>query len=102
MEKNNTQKKIKIEERGIGATFTKWIGSPASLVVHTLFFASAFILGIAGVPWDRVLLVLTTIVSLEAIYLSIFIQMSVNRNTESLRDVEENLDEIQVSIKSKL
>jgi peptidoglycan hydrolase CwlO-like protein len=48
-----------------------------------------------GVHIDTVLLVLTTAVSLEAIYLAIFIQMSVNENTESLEEVEEDIDEIQ-------
>ena len=38
---------------------------------------------------------LTTAVSLEAIYLSIFIQMTVNRNTQSLEEVEEDIEGIQ-------
>jgi uncharacterized membrane protein len=59
---------------------TRWVGSTQSLLVHTVLFLVAFILVAVGVPVDRVLLVLTTIVSLEAIYLSIFIQMSVNRS----------------------
>lgn len=71
------------------------MGSPASLITHTLLFILAFVLGIVGVDWDRVLLVLTTIVSLEAIYLSILIQMTVNRHTESLKEVEEDVGEIQ-------
>jgi uncharacterized membrane protein len=98
MKKNSTPKQYKILPEDLGAKFTRWIGSPASLGVHTFFFALSFTLGIFGVRWDRVLLVLTTILSLEAIYLSIFIQMSVNRNTKSLRDVEENLDEIQEDV----
>ena len=77
---------------------TIWIGSRASLIVHTFIFAGFFLLGILGFPWDSLLLVLTTVVSLEAIYLAIFIQMSVNRNTESLAEVEENIDEIQEDI----
>lgn len=48
--------------------------------------------------WEIVLLVLTTAVSLEAIYLAIFIQMTVNRNTASLAEVEEDIDEIQEDI----
>ncbi len=77
---------------------TRSVGSSTSLVVHTLFFVSAFVLGLLGVPWNTVLLVLTTVVSLEAIYLSILIQISVNRNTKSLEVVEENVDEIQEDI----
>jgi len=37
-------------------------------------------------------------VSLEAIYLSIFIQMSVNRTKESLASVEKDIDEIQEDV----
>lgn len=77
---------------------TKWVGSSTSLAVHTLLFLLAFMLGIFGVAWNTVLLVLTTVVSLEAIYLSILIQISVNRNTKSLEVVEENVDEIQEDI----
>ncbi len=76
-----------------------WIGSSASLVVHTLLFAVSFMLGFFGVGWDRILLVVTTVVSLEAIYLAIFIQMSVNRTTQSLQEVEENIDVIQEDVK---
>ena len=41
------------------------------------------------------LLVLTTVVSLEAIYLAIFIQFSVNRQAASLKGVEEDVESIQ-------
>lgn len=73
---------------------TAWIGSPASLIVHSALFVSFFVLGLLGIPWDDVLLILTTVVSLEAIYLAIFIQITVNRNTRSLLEVEEDIDEI--------
>lgn len=78
--------------------FTKWVGSTASLIVHTALFVIAFFLGMFVFAWNDVLLVLTTAVSLEAIYLAIFIQMTVNRNTESLKEVEEDVDEIQEDI----
>lgn len=77
---------------------TDWIGSSWSLLLHTLFFAAMFALYLWGYDFDTVLLVLTTLVSLEAIYLAIFIQMTVNRNTQSLEEVEENIDEIQEGI----
>ncbi len=51
-----------------------------------------------GVTLDKILLILTTAVSLEAIYLAIFIQMSVNRTTKSLANVEENIDDLQEDI----
>jgi peptidoglycan hydrolase CwlO-like protein len=74
--------------------FTKWVGSRISVVLHTIFFAVMFGLSFFGVKFDTVLLVLTTVVSLEAIYLSIFIQMTVNENTASLEEVEEEIEEI--------
>jgi len=78
---------------------TGWIGSIPSLIVHTFIFIGAFIAGVLGFEsWELILLVLTTIVSLEAIYLAIFIQMTVNRNTESLKEVEEDIDEIQEDV----
>jgi peptidoglycan hydrolase CwlO-like protein len=76
-----------------------WIGSPASLAIHTIAFIAFFAASIFGlVNWDLMLLVLTTIVSLEAIYLAIFIQMSVNRQSISLREVEEDVGDIQEDI----
>lgn len=76
-----------------------WIGSSASVALHTLAFAAFFAAALSGViSWDRMLLVLTTVVSLEAIYLAIFIQMTVNRNTAQLREVEEDIDEIQEDV----
>ena len=77
---------------------TMWIGSVPSLVAHTFLFIGVFVAIWLGAPVDEALLLLTTIVSLEAIYLSILIQMSVNRNSISLEEVEEDLDEIQVDI----
>ncbi len=75
-----------------------WIGSPQSLVIHTIFFIVIFGLVFFGVPFDTMLLALTTAVSLEAIYLAIFIQMTVNQTTKSLQAVEEDIDEIQEDV----
>ncbi|MBP9686358.1 MAG: DUF1003 domain-containing protein [Candidatus Doudnabacteria bacterium] len=77
---------------------TKWMGSIPSILLHTVLFVAAFSSWFFGVEFDTILLLLTTIVSLEAIYLSLFIQMTVNRNTESLEEVEEDIDEIQKDI----
>ena len=77
---------------------TEVIGTPASILVHTALFIVAFLFYFGGVPFDTILLVLTTIVSLEAIYLSLFIQLSVNKNTESLEEVEEDIGEIQEDV----
>lgn len=79
--------------------FTIWVGSVPSLIVHTFLFAGAFAVALFGfAAWDTVLLVVTTIVSLEAIYLAIFIQMSVNRAQESLAEVEEDIAGIEEDI----
>ena len=74
---------------------TYWIGSPQSIVVHTVFFIAIFALRFFGVSSSDILLLLTTIVSLEAIYLSIFIQMTVNKHAEELEEVSEDIEEIQ-------
>ena len=84
-------------ERSIKAT-TYWIGTPMSIGVHTVFFILAFVFALVGVSLDKVLLVVTTIVSLEAIYLSLFIQFTVNQHTKSLESVEEDIDDIQENI----
>ena len=79
--------------------FTKWIGSIQSVLVHTAIFITAGALAVLEIfPFDKILLVLTTIVSLEAIYLSIFIQMSVNQNTKAIQVVEADIEEISEDI----
>ena len=72
-----------------------WVGSITSLVLHTIAFIVFFVIAaLHWVGWDTMFLVLTTVVSLEAIYLSIFIQFSVNRQAASLKEVEETVDEL--------
>lgn len=77
---------------------TRWIGSPQSIILHTVFFVVIFGLRLFGVSGSDVLLILTTIVSLEAIYLSIFIQMTVNKHAEELEEVSEDIEEIQEDV----
>ena len=78
---------------------TKWIGSTQSVLLHTLLFLICFILPLIGImTLERMLLVLTTVVSLEAIYLSIFIQMSLNMNNESIGIIQEDIVEIQKDV----
>lgn len=79
-------------------TLTKWVGTKTSLVIHTIVFVGIFGLQFVGVSLDQILLVLTTFLSIEAIYLAIFIQISVNKNTESLEEVEQDIDEIQEDV----
>lgn len=78
---------------------THWIGSPQSIIVHTIVFILSFVVAFAGLlPFDRMLLVLTTILSLEAIYLALFIQMTVNYTTQTIEAVGEDIEEIQEDV----
>src|SRR3989338_7447551 len=77
---------------------TRWIGSPQSILVHTIFFLAMFCLYFFNISSSNILLILTTVVSLEAIYLSIFIQMSVNRHSQELEEVSEGIEEIQEDV----
>lgn len=78
---------------------TRAVGSPTSIVIHTLLFAASFLAAFTGyISFDRMLLVLTTIVSLEAIYLAIFIQMTINYQGQDIAEVQEDIDEIQEDV----
>jgi hypothetical protein len=77
---------------------TGWIGTKTSLLVHTFLFMSIFSLRFFNVSMDQILLILTTSLSIEAIYLAIFIQITVNKNTQSLEEVEHDIDEIQEDV----
>ncbi len=92
------EKRTKVQLERTADLATKWIGSMQSLLVHTMLFIVAFILPFFGVAFEKVLLVLTTIVSLEAIYLAIFIQMSVNKNTKDIEVIQEDVEEIQEDV----
>ena len=91
----NGDHKLSLLEK-ISLGITKWIGTPYSVIFHTILFLTIPSLGLFGLVDLRfVLLIFTTWLSIEAIYLSIFIQMSVNRATESLEEVEEDIEDIQ-------
>ena len=77
---------------------TNWIGTPTSIVFHTLVFIGIFSLKLFNFSVDQILLILTTAVSLEAIYLSIFIQMSVNKTKIKIAGVEKDIDDIQEDV----
>ncbi len=93
-EKNSEEIKIvsPLEEASIKVT--AWVGTPVSVVMHTIFFIGIFSLKWFGMPLDQILLVLTTAVSLEAIYLAIFIQMTINRQEAKLHEVREDIEEL--------
>lgn len=78
---------------------TKAVGSPPSIIVHSILFLGCFALAFFRVvDFDRMLLVLTTIVSLEAIYLAIFIQMTINYQGQAIAEVSEDVEEIQEDV----
>lgn len=77
---------------------TGWIGSIWSIMTHTIIFLFFIVLIILGYNPEKVMLILTTIVSLEAIYLSLFIQMTVNKHSEHIEDISEDIDDIQEDI----
>ena len=90
---------MEVDVKKTARTATRWIGSPQSISVHTLLFAVSF-----GAAWtgfvdvDRMLLILTTIVSLEAIYLAIFIQMTINEQAKDIDEIQEDIEEIQEDV----
>lgn len=83
----------------VSQNMTYHIGTNTSIIIHTILFIGIFSLRLFGISTEEILLILTTAVSLEAIYLAIFIQMTVNRTTESLAGVEEDIDDIQEDMK---
>jgi peptidoglycan hydrolase CwlO-like protein len=79
----------------VSEKITEAVGTPASVIIHTVCFAGIFSLVLFGLTPSQVLLALTTVLSIEAIYLALFIQMTVNKTSESIEDVEEDIEDIQ-------
>ena len=77
---------------------TEWIGSPISIILHTMFFIAVYALIFFGWSFEEILTFLTNVVSIEAIYLALFIQMTVNKTSEDIEDVEEDIDDIEKDI----
>ena len=48
----------------LALAFTDWVGSTSSLIVHTILFAACFVSVLFGISFEKMLLVLTTVVSL--------------------------------------
>lgn len=78
--------------------FTRWFGTLQSLLIHTLFFSAFVSLHFLGTKTTDILLFLTLILSLEAIYLSIFILMGVNLQNKTIEDMKENVDEMKENV----
>lgn len=86
------EKHKKLEQMAESAAV--WIGSIPSLIVHTIFFALMFALHFFGISIASILLIATTIVSFEAIYLNIFVQMTVNKHSRHLKKHSEHLEQL--------
>ena len=85
-----TRKKLE----NVALSASSWLGSVESLIIHTCVFILSFSFILFGVSLEKVLLILTNVLSLEAIYLAIFIQMAVNKSAVRLAQVEHSMDEI--------
>jgi hypothetical protein len=92
LEKNQHNNKSSLE--GLALKTTRYIGSSTSLILHSIFFVGIFSLQWLNFRFDQIMLILTTVVSLEAIYLSIFIQMTVNHQAHKLAEVSEDVEDI--------
>ncbi len=90
------QKRDLLERIALAAP--RYIGSPISLVLHSVFFVGIFALQWIGYTFEEIMLILTTVVSLEAIYLSIFIQITVNHQARKLSEVSEDVEEISEDV----
>ncbi|MFZ2192868.1 MAG: hypothetical protein WAV31_01375 [Candidatus Moraniibacteriota bacterium] len=96
MENNHSKKETRLEK--IALHLTNSIGSPISIIVHSFFFVGIFSLELFGFSFDKIMLILTTVVSLEAIYLAIFIQMTVNRHAQELSEISEDVEDISEDV----
>lgn len=89
----------------LSALIPRWIGSMESLIIHTVLFAASYLLILFGYSADIIFALVTNIVSLEAIYLSIFLLMSANIQlkklhvvADSVKEIQEDVDEIQKDV----
>lgn len=57
------------------------VGSPLSILIHTLFFLAVYLSPFMfGFTWGQTFDFLTNVVSIEAIYLALFIQLIVTND----------------------
>ncbi|MEK7459672.1 MAG: hypothetical protein AAB636_01240 [Patescibacteria group bacterium] len=89
---------MKKRKKDFSEKITHWIGSTKSIIIHTIFFVGIFSLYFFNFSSSDILLILTTVVSLEAIYLAIFIQITINRHSEDLVEVSEDIEELQEDV----
>lgn len=98
---NNDEKKLENQQsqlEKLAFKATQHIGSLTSLIIHSIFFVGIFSLELFGFNFDQIMLLLTTVVSLEAIYLAIFIQMTVNNQAHTLNEISEDVEDIEEDV----
>jgi uncharacterized membrane protein len=95
-ENGNGKSESRLERLAFDAP--RYLGSVPSLVLHTVFFVGIFGLQWLGFSFDQTMLILTTAVSLEAIYLALFIQMTVNRQAAQIEEVSEDVEELSENV----
>lgn len=96
-EKTNHVEELTVLEK-LAFRVAQNMGSATSLFIHTIFFIVIFSLRWFGFSVEQILLILTTAVSLEAIYFSILIQMTVNRQAQGLSEVHQHIEDISEDI----
>jgi peptidoglycan hydrolase CwlO-like protein len=83
----------------IALAVVNWIGSPESVIVHSIIFAVAFASVLFNfLPFVTLLLILNTVISLEAIYLALFNQLAINYANEGIDAVGKDIDELQEDV----
>ena len=98
MMKNSQEKKPESALEKLALATTQHIGSTTSLIIHSFFFVGIFSLQWLHFNFDQIMLILTTVVSLEAIYLAIFIQMTINHQAYKLAEVSEDVEDISEDV----
>ena len=71
------------------------IGTPTSLLLHTLIFGVFLTLRYFNLVSNGVLFILAAAACLEAIYMAIFLQVLVKNNTKTLNQLKGNIGEIK-------
>ncbi|HEV3245539.1 MAG TPA: hypothetical protein VG102_04240 [Candidatus Paceibacterota bacterium] len=83
----------------IALAVVTWIGSAESVIAHTIIFVLGFATVFFNIlPLVTLLLILNTIVSLEAIYLALFNQLAINYANEGIDAVGKDIDELQEDV----
>lgn len=65
------------------------------LIINILFLGGIFGLGLLWLPLNWIQLILVTAATIEVVYLTIFIKISMNKNARSLAEMEERIENIR-------